>query len=139
MTGIVEGLGGKRRIALARAWREQRMLRDVILFLQVHGASAALAARIVRRYGSNAMAVVSRDPYRLALDVHGVGFKTADRIAAGLGVAPDSPARMQAGTNALEDAGAEVSHDPHEAADLVPRRQAAGHGSIVGGGVVGRA
>jgi exodeoxyribonuclease V alpha subunit len=107
----VEGLGGKRRIALARAWREQRMLRDVILFLQVHGASPALAARIVRRYGSNAMAVVSRDPYRLALDVHGVGFKTADRIAAGLGVAPDSPARMQAGV-------LQVLHDVTEAGHI---------------------
>jgi len=93
----VEGLGEKRRAALAKAWKDQRVLRDVTLFLQSHGASPALAARIVRRYGQNAMSVVSRDPYRLALDVHGVGFKTADRIAATLGVAPDSPARMQAG------------------------------------------
>jgi exodeoxyribonuclease V alpha subunit len=93
----VEGLGDKRREALARAWREQRSLRDVMVFLQAHGASASLAARIVRRYGPNAMNVVSREPYRLALDVSGVGFKTADRIAAGIGVLPDSPARIQAG------------------------------------------
>jgi exodeoxyribonuclease V alpha subunit len=104
----VEGLGAKRRAALVKAWREQRALRDVMVFLQAHGATAALAMRIVRRYGARAMAVVSRDPYRLALDVHGVGFKTADRIAASIGVAPDSPERMQAGV-------LQVLHDVTEA------------------------
>jgi exodeoxyribonuclease V alpha subunit len=93
----VEGLGDKRRTALLRAWRDQRAVRDVMVFLQAHGASPALAMRIVRRYGGRAMNVVSRDPYRLALDVSGVGFKTADRIAASIGVAADSPERMQAG------------------------------------------
>ncbi|HEY5146941.1 MAG TPA: ATP-dependent RecD-like DNA helicase, partial [Polyangiaceae bacterium] len=105
----VEGLGEKRRTALARAWREQRSLRDVMVFLQAHGASPALAARIVRRYGPNAMNIVSREPFRLALDVRGVGFKTADRIAAAIGVLPDSPERMQAGAlqvvHDLTDAG----------------------------------
>jgi exodeoxyribonuclease V alpha subunit len=93
----VEGLGEKRRAALGRAWRDQRALRDVMVFLQSHGASPALAMRIVRRYGNSAMNVVSREPYRLALDVSGVGFRTADRIAATIGIAPDSPERMQAG------------------------------------------
>jgi exodeoxyribonuclease V alpha subunit len=93
----VEGLGAKRRTALVKAWREQRALRDVMVFLQAHGATTALAMRIVKRYGANAMSIVSRDPYRLALDVHGVGFKTADRIATSIGVATDSPQRMQAG------------------------------------------
>lgn len=74
----VEGLGEKRRTALQKAWREQRALRDVMVFLQAHGASPALATRIVRRYGPSAMSTVSREPYRLALDVRGVGFKTAD-------------------------------------------------------------
>jgi exodeoxyribonuclease V alpha subunit len=104
----VEGLGEKRRTSLARAWREQRAMRDVMVFLQAHGASPALASRIVRRYGGSAMSVVSRDPYRLALDVHGVGFKTADRIAVSLGVASDSPQRMQAGV-------LQVIHDLTEA------------------------
>jgi exodeoxyribonuclease V alpha subunit len=104
----VEGLGDKRRNALARAWREQRALRDVMVFLQAHGATPALATRIVRRYGPHAMNVVSREPYRLALDVSGVGFKTADRIAASIGVLPDSPERMLAG--ALQ-----VVHDLTEA------------------------
>ena len=104
----VEGLGDKRREALARAWREQRALRDVMVFLQAHGASPALATRIVRRYGPRAMNIVSREPYRLALDVSGVGFKTADRIAATIGVLPDSPQRMQAGV-------LQVLHDLTEA------------------------
>jgi exodeoxyribonuclease V alpha subunit len=79
-----------------------------MVFLQAHGASPALAARIVRRYGPRAMTVVSREPYRLALDVNGVGFKTADRIAATIGVLPDSPQRMQAGV-------LQVVHDLTEA------------------------
>lgn len=100
----VEGLGQKRRDALVRAWRDERAVREIMVFLQSHGASTSLGSRIVKRYGSGAMAVVSREPYRLALDVHGVGFKTADKIAASLGVAPDSPARMQAGVlQALHD------------------------------------
>jgi exodeoxyribonuclease V alpha subunit len=104
----VEGLGDKRRTALVRTWRDQRALRDVMVFLQSHGASSALAMRIVRRYGGRAMSVVSREPYRLAMDVPGVGFKTADRIAASMGVAADSPERMQAGV-------LQVIHDLTEA------------------------
>jgi exodeoxyribonuclease V alpha subunit len=104
----IEGLGAKRRTALVKAWREQRALRDVMVFLQAHGATSALAMRIVKRYGGSAMSVVSRDPYRLALDVHGVGFKTADRIATSIGVATDSPQRMQAGV-------LQVVHDVTEA------------------------
>src|ERR1019366_1706466 len=106
----VEGLGTKRRAALVKAWREQRALRDVMVFLQAHGTTAALAMRIVRRYGASAMNVVSRDPYRLALDVHGVGFKTADRIAASIGVATDSPERMQAGVLQVLHDVTEVGH-----------------------------
>ena len=104
----VDGLGGKRRTALVRAWRDQRATRDVMVFLQSHGASPALAMRIVRRYGSGAMAVVSRDPFRLSFDVHGVGFKTADRIAASIGVSPTSRERAQAGV-------LQVLHDVTEA------------------------
>jgi len=93
----VEGLGRKRAEAIGAAWHEQRALRDVMVFLQAHGASPALAIRIFKRYGPRAIHVVSRDPYRLAIDVWGIGFKTADRIAEGLGIAKDSPERLQAG------------------------------------------
>jgi exodeoxyribonuclease V alpha subunit len=93
----VGGLGEKRRLAIAQAWKEQRALRDVMVFLQSHGASASLATRIVRRYGQRAMAVVSTTPYRLALDVNGIGFRTADKIASTLGIKADSPERIEAG------------------------------------------
>ena len=94
---LVEGLGKKRIEGIVRAWQEQRSIREVMVFLQAHGASPALAARIFRRYGPGAVNVVANDPYRLAIDVWGIGFLTADRIASELGVARDSPQRMQAG------------------------------------------
>ncbi len=93
----VEGLGNKRITSIAAAWTEQRAIRDVMVFLQSNGASPALATRIYKRYGAQAINIVSREPYRLALDVWGVGFKTADRIAEALGVARDSAQRMEAG------------------------------------------
>ncbi|HEX3769759.1 MAG TPA: ATP-dependent RecD-like DNA helicase [Polyangiaceae bacterium] len=120
----VEGLGDKRRQALARAWREQRSLRDVMVFLQAHGASPALAARIVRRYGAEAMNIVSREPFRLALDVRGVGFKTADRIAAAIGVQPDSPQRMQAGALQVVHDLTDAGHTWTSPAEVVARAAA---------------
>jgi len=101
----VPGLGPAKVEALIAAWNDERALRDVMLFLQAHGASVHLATRIFKRYGPKAVAIVSRDPYRLAIDVWGVGFRTADRIAAQLGIAKDSPERMKAALlQALRDA-----------------------------------
>ena len=93
----IAGLGKKRAATLAEAWNARRAERDVLVFLQAHGASATLAARIAKRYGANAIRIVKENPYRLALDVTGIGFKTADRMAEGLGIARDSQERMQAG------------------------------------------
>ncbi len=93
----VGGLGKKRVEAIVAAWRDNRALHDVMVFLQSHGATPALAARIVKRYGQRAAQVVADEPYRLALDVSGIGFRTADRIAESVGVARDSPLRHQAG------------------------------------------
>lgn len=93
----VQGLGKRRVDAIARAWNEHRQVGAIMVFLQSHGASPALAARIYKRFGAKAMAVVSQSPYRLALDVWGVGFKTADQIARSLGIPADSPERAQAG------------------------------------------
>lgn len=92
----VPGLGKKRITAVVEAWRENRALHDVMVFLQANGVSPGLAARIVRRYGPRAAQIVSDEPYRLALDVAGIGFRTADRIAESVGVARDSPLRHQA-------------------------------------------
>jgi exodeoxyribonuclease V alpha subunit len=104
----VEGIGRKRIEALTQAWKQQREIRKVMIFLQSHGAGAALAAKIYKRYGDHSVAVVRDNPYHLALDVAGVGFLTADRIARALGVEADSPSRAQAGVlHTLEECGAE--------------------------------
>lgn len=105
----VQGLGEARVAEIRKAWIEQRALSNVMLLLQSHGASAALAARIVKRYGERAAEIVQNSPYRLAMDVSGVGFKTADRIARSQGIKGDHPERVQAGVvhelGALADSG----------------------------------
>ena len=101
----VSGLGRTRADSLVAAWQEQRAIRDVMIFLQAHGASAMLATRIFKRYGPKAVTIISGNPYRLAIDVWGVGFRTADRIAASMGIGRDSLERMQAALlQALRDA-----------------------------------
>jgi exodeoxyribonuclease V alpha subunit len=115
----VEGLGAKRAVAVTKAWSEQRALRDVMVFLQGRDVSAALAHRIWKRFGSRSVDVVSRNPYALALEVWGIGFKTADRLAVSLGIARDSPDRLKAGVlQALHDA-TESGHVYTTAEELV--------------------
>jgi len=93
----VPGVGPKRAAAIAQAWVEQQQVRRVMLFLQEHGVTTGLAVKIYKTYGDEALRVVQEEPYRLARDIWGVGFKTADKIARDLGLPPDSPARIQAG------------------------------------------
>jgi len=91
------GVGPKRAAAVVKAWEEQRHIREVMLFLQSHGVTTGLAVKIYKTYGDDALQVVQEDPYRLARDIWGVGFKTADKIARDLGLPPDAPSRVQAG------------------------------------------
>ena len=91
------GVGPKRAAAVAKAWEEQKHIRQVMLFLQSHGVTTGLAVKIYKTYGDDALQVVQEDPYRLARDIWGVGFKTADKIARDLGLPPDAPSRIQAG------------------------------------------
>jgi exodeoxyribonuclease V alpha subunit len=93
----VPGLGARRAQEVARTWEKQRAIGAIMIFLQGHGASPSLATRIWKRFGPQAIEIVSRSPYRLALDVWGVGFKTADRIAQSIGISRDAPERAQAG------------------------------------------
>lgn len=93
----VAGLGKKRAAEIYKAWSAQKQQSTVLLLLQTHGASPTLAARIVERYGERAANVVQQSPYRLAIEVRGVGFRTADKIARSLGIAGDHPERAQAG------------------------------------------
>jgi exodeoxyribonuclease V alpha subunit len=90
----VPGLGPFRTGRIRAAWHEQRAIKEVMVFLADNGVSTGLAVRIYKRYGDSAIAVVKNDPYRLAREVHGIGFKTADKIAAQLGIPPDAPERI---------------------------------------------
>ncbi len=93
----VQGIGKKRIASIAAAWQAQREIRDVMLFLQGHGVSSGYATKIFKQYGQRSIAIVKENPYRLATDIFGIGFVTADRIAAKLGFARDSAVRIQAG------------------------------------------
>ena len=93
----VPGIGPIRAGRLQAAWAEQKAIQGVMLFLQWHGVSASFAVRIYRQYGDEAIRVVEENPYRLARDIWGIGFRTADRIAASLGIARDAAVRLDAG------------------------------------------
>ncbi|MBE0466302.1 MAG: ATP-dependent RecD-like DNA helicase [Candidatus Desulforudis sp.] len=94
----VEGVGSKRIAMITRAWDDQKDIKEIMVFLQGHGVSAAHAARIYRQYGKAAVDAVRNNPYRLAADVHGIGFVTADRIARHLGFDLKSILRVEEGT-----------------------------------------
>ena len=93
----VEGIGQKRIDMIALAWDEQKEIRQVMVFLQSHGVSSTYATKIYRQYGNASITVVKENPYRLATDIFGIGFITADRIAEKLGFAKDSKLRAEAG------------------------------------------
>jgi len=106
----VEGIGPKRSGEIRRAWTEQREIKDVMIFLQSHGVSTQYAIRIYKAYGPQAGQIVRDNPYRLSVDVYGIGFKIADKIAAALGVPKDAPQRMEAAALHLLDRGADRGH-----------------------------
>ncbi|HOS96912.1 MAG TPA: ATP-dependent RecD-like DNA helicase [Deltaproteobacteria bacterium] len=93
----VAGIGRKRADAILRAWADHLSRRDTFVFLYSQGITAGLAARVFKRYEAHTIDVVRTNPYRLAVDIPGVGFLTADRIAMKAGIAPDSPERIRAG------------------------------------------
>ncbi|MBP9206248.1 MAG: ATP-dependent RecD-like DNA helicase [Kofleriaceae bacterium] len=93
----VEGIGAGRAKRIAGAWADLRHVQDVMVFLRGHGVSASFATRIVKRYGKDAINKVRENPYRLAVEIWGIGFRSADAIAEKLGIARDAPARLEAG------------------------------------------
>ena len=95
--GEVEGIGEKRIGMISTAWAEQKEVREVMLFLQGHEVSSTYAAKIYRQYGKESIRVVKENPYRLADDIFGIGFLTADKIAGNLGIPKDSEIRAEAG------------------------------------------
>ncbi|MCB5169277.1 ATP-dependent RecD-like DNA helicase [Streptomyces bambusae] len=93
----VPGLGPKRTRMIGAAWEEQKAIKEVMVFLQGVGVSTSIAVRIYKKYGDASVSVVKNQPYRLAADVWGIGFLTADRIAQAVGIPHDSPERVKAG------------------------------------------
>jgi len=93
----VEGIGQKRIGMIRKAWEEQKEIRAVMIFLQAHGVSSGYAAKIFKQYGNEAIKIVQENPYRLATDIFGIGFITADKIAEKLGFAKNSELRAAAG------------------------------------------
>jgi exodeoxyribonuclease V alpha subunit len=93
----VEGIGPVRSARITTAWIEQRRIKDVMVFLQSHGVSTTYAVRIYKAYKDRSIAVVKENPYQLAIDIFGIGFKSADKIAGQLGISSTSPQRAEAG------------------------------------------
>jgi exodeoxyribonuclease V alpha subunit len=101
----VDGIGPMRAASVLAAWAEQKAVREIMVFLHSHGVGTARAVRIFKTYGSDAIQVMSENPYRLARDIRGIGFKTADAIAIKLGIEKTAMIRVRAGiSHALTEA-----------------------------------
>ncbi len=108
----VHGIGDKMLAKIKQAWHDQREVRNIMLFLQAHGVSPAYAVKIYKAYGDKSIGVVEQNPYQLAADIWGIGFKSADKIAREMGFAEDDPRRIEAGVvyvlNEAVDTGGNV-------------------------------
>ncbi len=93
----IEGIGKKRVLMIAESWERQKEVKNIMLFLQEHQVSTSYAARIYKQYGNDSIAVMKENPYKLADDIWGIGFKTADQIAAKLGFGKESYVRLRSG------------------------------------------
>jgi len=117
----VPGLGPKRTAMIGRAWEEQKAIKEVMLFLQGVGVSTSIAVRIYKTYKDASISVVKNEPYKLAGDVWGIGFKTADKIAQALGIPHDSPQRVKAGLQFTLSEASDEGHCYLPEAELVAK------------------
>ncbi|MFE5625018.1 ATP-dependent RecD-like DNA helicase [Streptomyces virginiae] len=106
----VPGLGPKRTKLIGAAWEEQKAIKEVMVFLQGVGVSTSITVRIYKKYADASISVVRNQPYRLAADVWGIGFLTADRIAQAVGIPHDSPERVKAGLQYALSQSADQGH-----------------------------
>jgi exodeoxyribonuclease V alpha subunit len=106
----IPGIGPVRAGRIAATWAEQQHIREVMAALQGYGISTSLAVRIYKKFGDDSGRVIAQEPYRLAREVWGVGFKTADKIARAVGIAPDAPERLQAGALHVLGSAADAGH-----------------------------
>src|SRR2546426_4242819 len=115
----LDGIGPKRTARVVAAWAEQQTVREIMVFLHSHGVGTARAVRIYKTYGTEAITRVQENPYRLALDIHGIGFKTADTLAQRLGIPRDAVIRAQAGVRHVLQTFADEGHCAVVHAELV--------------------
>ena len=115
----VEGIGRKRATAIKQAWEEKRTERELYIFLQTYGVTPAQCVKLVKRYGGEAKEILQKDPYRVAREVEGIGFKTADQIAINLGFANDAPPRLEAGLLYALDTLQEEGHTAYPESELI--------------------
>jgi exodeoxyribonuclease V alpha subunit len=112
----VDGIGPKRAKSIVAAWADQKAIREIMIFLHANGVSTARAVRIFKTYGADAIRVISENPYRLARDIRGIGFKSADLIASKLGIEKTAMIRARAGvsyalTEAMDDGHCGLPHE----------------------------
>ena len=116
----VDGIGRVRAASILAAWAEQKAVREIMVFLHSHGVGTARAVRIFKTYGSDAIQVMTENPYRLARDIRGIGFKTADAIAMKLGIEKTAVVRVRAGISYALAEAMDEGHCGLPVAELVP-------------------
>lgn len=114
----VEGIGKKRATAIKQAWDEKRTERELYIFLQTYGVTPTQCVKLVKQYGGRAKTVLTTEPYRVAREIDGIGFKTADRIAINLGFANDAAPRLDAGILYALETLQEEGHTAYGELDL---------------------
>jgi exodeoxyribonuclease V alpha subunit len=120
----VPGVGKVRAASIKSAWEEQRNLREVHIFLQTYGVTTSQCVRIVKKWGEQTQTIIQSQPYQLAREIDGIGFKTADRIAINLGFANDAPPRLDAGLIYALEVLQEDGHTAFPRGDLVTQAAA---------------
>jgi exodeoxyribonuclease V alpha subunit len=116
----IDGIGPVRATSILSAWAEQKAVREIMIFLHSHGVSTARAVRIFKTYGSDAIQVMTENPYRLARDIRGIGFKTADAIAMKLGIEKTAVIRVRAGISFALTEAMDEGHCGLPTDELVP-------------------
>src|ERR1700758_3175366 len=116
----VNGIGPVRAAGIVAAWAEQKAVREIMVFLHSHGVGTARAVRIFKTYGADAIQVMTENPYRLARDIRGIGFKTADAIAMKLGIEKTAMIRVRAGISYALTEAMDEGHCGLPTEELVP-------------------
>jgi len=115
----IPGIGKKRATAIKSAWDEKRTERELYIFLQTYGVTPGQCVKLVKHYGAKAKPILLEQPYKVAREIDGIGFKTADRIAINLGFANDAPPRLDAGLLYALETLQEDGHTAYREADLI--------------------